>query len=198
VDASFDHITSTDHALALLAQFTEVLRRDALQQQLRCKWVVIFQHYARDLEAVQATYEAHKHKPPLPRNAPPIVRGAWEGRSPCLLACQLPFPLLPPLQRWSRLHTPKLRPNNHQAGNMLWARQLLRRIEGPMQRFARIRALMGSRESKRVIRLYNQVAKTLLEFQMLWHAAWLKVWLGWGSGWAWLCWGVWGFVRRRT
>jgi hypothetical protein len=34
---------------------------------------VIFQHYARDLEAVQAAYEANKHKPPLPRNAPPIV-----------------------------------------------------------------------------------------------------------------------------
>lgn len=40
VDASFDHITSTDHALALLAQFTEVLQRDALQQQLEGKWMV--------------------------------------------------------------------------------------------------------------------------------------------------------------
>jgi hypothetical protein len=34
---------------------------------------VIFQHYARDLDAVQGIYEANKHKPPLPRNAPPIV-----------------------------------------------------------------------------------------------------------------------------
>jgi dynein heavy chain, axonemal len=75
VDASFEHIVSTDHALELLAQFTEVLQRDALQQQLEGKWAVIFQHYARDLEAVQAAYEANKSKPPLPRNAPPIVGG---------------------------------------------------------------------------------------------------------------------------
>jgi dynein heavy chain len=94
---------------------------------------VIFQHYAKDLEAVQATYEAHKHKPPLPRNAPPI------------------------------------------AGNIIWARQLLRRIEAPMQRFAYNRALVGSKESRRVIRLYNRVAKALVEFEALWHAAWLKV-----------------------
>ena len=48
-------------------------QRDALQQQLESKWAVIFQHYGRDLETVQATYEANKSKPPLPRNAPPIV-----------------------------------------------------------------------------------------------------------------------------
>ena len=40
VDTSFDHITSTDHALGLLAQFTEVLQRDTLQQQLEGKWMV--------------------------------------------------------------------------------------------------------------------------------------------------------------
>ena len=40
MDASFDHISSTDHALALLAQFSEVLRRDALQQQLESQWTV--------------------------------------------------------------------------------------------------------------------------------------------------------------
>jgi dynein heavy chain len=57
----------------------------------------------------------------------------------------------------------------------MWVRQLLRRIEAPMQRFARNRALMGGRESKKVIRLYNRVAKALVEFEALWHAAWLKV-----------------------
>jgi dynein heavy chain len=64
---------------------------------------------------------------------------------------------------------------NLQAGNILWARQLLRRIEDPMQRFAHNAALMGSKESKRVIRQYNRVAKALVEFEALWHAAWLKV-----------------------
>lgn len=60
----------------------------------------------------------------------------------------------------------------------MWARQLLRRIEAPMQRFAGNRALMSSKESKRVIRLYNRVAKALVEFEALWHAAWLKVRVG--------------------
>lgn len=132
VDASFEGVASTEHALQLLAQFSSALRRDALQQQLEAKWPVIFQHYARDLEAVQAAYEEHKHRPPLPRNAPPI------------------------------------------AGNIMWARQLLQRIEAPMQLFARNRALMAAKESRRVVRLYNRVARALVEFEALWHAAWLR------------------------
>lgn len=129
---------------------------------------VIFQHYARDLEVVQATYEAHKHKPPLPRNAPPIV-----SRPQPDCACRLAH------SHVFRLPTPNLitffSSCPTQAGNIMWARQLLRRIEVPMQRFAKNRALMASKESKRVIRLYNRVAKALVEFEALWHAAWLKV-----------------------
>jgi dynein heavy chain len=79
---------------------------------------VIFQHYARDLEAVQAQYEAHKHKPPIPRNAPPI------------------------------------------SGNIMWARQLLRRIEEPMARFAQNKGLMAQKESKKVIKNYNRVSRS--------------------------------------
>ena len=71
--------------------------------------------------------------------------------------------------------TSTLPPLPPQAGNIMWARQLLRRIEAPMQRFARNKALMAGKESKRVIRQYNRVAKTLVEFEALWHAAWLKV-----------------------
>jgi hypothetical protein len=119
---------------------------------------VIFQHYARDLEGVQAQYEAHKHAPPLPHNVPPT------------------------------------------AGSIMWSRHLLTRIEGPMQTFAPNKALMGLKESKKVIRLYNrvsarvlatvrtvpspcsppasrsrtQVARALVEFETLHHQAWLK------------------------
>lgn len=57
----------------------------------------------------------------------------------------------------------------------MWARQLLRRIEAPMQRFAANKALMGAKESRRTVKLYNRVAKALVEFEALWHAAWLKV-----------------------
>lgn len=34
---------------------------------------VVFQHYARDLEAVQTQYEAQKHNPPVPHNVPPTA-----------------------------------------------------------------------------------------------------------------------------
>jgi dynein heavy chain, axonemal len=129
---------------------------------------VIFQHYVRDLEAVQVQYETYKHKPPVPRNAPPI------------------------------------------AGNIMWSRQLLRRIEEPMQRFAQNKAMMMLKDSKKVIKMYNrvsntvrrpqccavlccfklvlskstcmlmtcclatQIAKALVEFETLWHQAWLR------------------------
>lgn len=63
-----------------------------MQADLAAKYVVIFQNYGNDLEAVQKLYEKHKHAPPVVRNAPPV------------------------------------------AGNIMWARQLLRRIEIPMKR----------------------------------------------------------------
>lgn len=63
-----------------------------MQADLAAKYVVIFQNYGNDLEAVQKLYEKHKHAPPIVRNAPPV------------------------------------------AGNIMWARQLLRRIEMPMKR----------------------------------------------------------------
>lgn len=74
----------------------------------------------KDLEAVQSQYETFKHKPPVPRNAPPI------------------------------------------AGNIMWSRQLLRRIEEPMQHFAQNKVLMGMKESKKVIKMYNRVSWEVL------------------------------------
>ncbi len=63
-----------------------------LQADLEAKYLVIFQNYGLDLDAVQKIYEKFKASPPVPRNAPPV------------------------------------------AGNIMWARQLLRRIELPMKR----------------------------------------------------------------
>lgn len=37
------------------------------------RYMVIFQNYSRDLEAVQKLYEKHKYDPPIPRNAPPVA-----------------------------------------------------------------------------------------------------------------------------
>lgn len=112
-----------------------------------CVVQVIFQHYARDLEAVQAQYEAQKHNPPVPHNVPPT------------------------------------------AGNIMWSRQLLSRIEEPMQLFAQNKPLMAMKESKKVIKLYNRVshssgdsAHVLATCALCTRGAWMRdVWGGsWG------------------
>ena len=132
VNASFENITSTEQALHLLRQFQSILQRESLKKDLDDKYAVIFQNYALDLDAVQKTYEKHKHSPSLPRNAPPV------------------------------------------AGDIMWSRQLLRRIEEPMRKFATNEAIMRTKESKRTVKTYNVVAKALVAFETLWLQAWKK------------------------
>ena len=60
------------------------------------------------------------------------------------------------------------------AGNITWCRQLLRRIEEPMKRFQSNKSIMSTKESKKIIRTYNRVARALVEFETLWHQAWCK------------------------
>ncbi len=132
INASFDSMQSTEHALSLLRQLRAVLQRDALRADLEEKYMVIFQNYGLDLDAVQKTYEKFKHAPPLARNAPPV------------------------------------------AGNIAWARQLLRRIEEPMRKFAANSTIMATKEAKRIVKTYNRVAAALVEFEALWHRAWVK------------------------
>jgi dynein heavy chain len=48
------------------------------------------------------------------------------------------------------------------AGNIMWSRQLLSRIEAPMQLFAQNKPLMAMKESKKVIKLYNRVSALLV------------------------------------
>jgi len=60
------------------------------------------------------------------------------------------------------------------AGNITWSRQLLRRIEEPMKKFQTNKTIMCTKESKKIIRTYNRVARALVEFETLWHQAWCK------------------------
>ena len=60
------------------------------------------------------------------------------------------------------------------AGNILWARQLLRRIEAPMAVFQESEQLMRTKESKKIVKTYNRIARTIVEFETLWHLAWGK------------------------
>jgi len=132
INASFENITSTEHALNLLRQFEAILQRDTLKSDLDSKYVVIFHNYGLDLETVQKIYDKQKLAPPTTRNAPPV------------------------------------------AGNIQWSRHLLRRIEGPMHKFKNNKSIMITKESKKIIRTYNKVARALIEYETLWHHAWCK------------------------
>jgi dynein heavy chain len=58
------------------------------------------------------------------------------------------------------------------AGNIIWARHLLRKIEEPMNKFQGNAAVLSTKESKKTIKLYNKVARTLIAFEYLWYEAW--------------------------
>jgi dynein heavy chain len=58
------------------------------------------------------------------------------------------------------------------AGNITWARHLLRKIEDPMNKFQGNSAVLSTKESKKIIKLYNKVARTLIAFEYLWYEAW--------------------------
>eukprot|EP01064_Diplonema_japonicum_P034643 TRINITY_DN7253_c0_g4_i1.p1 TRINITY_DN7253_c0_g4~~TRINITY_DN7253_c0_g4_i1.p1 ORF type:complete len:4646 (+),score=1368.52 TRINITY_DN7253_c0_g4_i1:87-14024(+) len=131
INSSFENITSTENALALLKKFQLILNRKTLRSDLESKYMVIFHNYGLDLENVQKTYDRQKQNPPMVRNITPV------------------------------------------AGSITWARQLLRRIESPMQNFKENKSIMGSqKESKKIIRTYNKIARALIEFETVWLNAW--------------------------
>ncbi|GFO43348.1 dynein heavy chain 5, axonemal [Plakobranchus ocellatus] len=59
-------------------------------------------------------------------------------------------------------------------GKISWARQLFRRIQGPMEVFQRHGNLLQGQEAKKIVKNYNKIAKVLLEFEMLYHRGWLR------------------------
>ncbi|KAF7478847.1 hypothetical protein GHT09_009981 [Marmota monax] len=60
------------------------------------------------------------------------------------------------------------------AGKILWARQLFHRIQQPMQLFQQHPTVLRTAEAKPIIRSYNRLAKVLLEFEVLYHRAWIQ------------------------
>ena len=60
INRSFENITNTEHALNLLEQIQSILQRDTLQSDLEAKYMIIFQNYGLDLDAVQKNYEKNK------------------------------------------------------------------------------------------------------------------------------------------
>eukprot|EP00658_Telonema_sp_P-2_P083320 TRINITY_DN8993_c0_g2_i1.p1 TRINITY_DN8993_c0_g2~~TRINITY_DN8993_c0_g2_i1.p1 ORF type:complete len:4024 (-),score=1669.66 TRINITY_DN8993_c0_g2_i1:145-12216(-) len=61
------------------------------------------------------------------------------------------------------------------AGAITWARQLLRHIKGPMDKFKTNDTVINNvKESKKIIRTYNKVSMALLEFEAIWVDAWTR------------------------
>eukprot|EP00667_Euglena_gracilis_P001259 EG_transcript_1257 len=59
------------------------------------------------------------------------------------------------------------------ASNIMWARQLLRRIEEPMEKFQQYSTITANpKEARKVIRAYNKVARCLVEYEAVWLQAW--------------------------
>jgi len=60
------------------------------------------------------------------------------------------------------------------AGNIMWCRHLFSRIQEPMDFFARHSEILSSKLGKKIVRLYNRVARTLVAFEFLWYQAWVE------------------------
>jgi dynein heavy chain len=59
------------------------------------------------------------------------------------------------------------------AGNIMWSRHLLEKIEEPMKLFESYKNVLLGKDAKRIIKLYNKVAKTLVAFEFLWFKSWV-------------------------
>ncbi len=60
------------------------------------------------------------------------------------------------------------------SGNITWSRHLLKRIEEPMKQFEANQNVLAGRDAKRIIKMYNKVARTLVAFEFLWYKAWVQ------------------------
>lgn len=60
------------------------------------------------------------------------------------------------------------------AGRIVWARQLFARIRDPMSAFEHMSALLSNPECQHAVRAYNKLAKVLLEYEILFHRAWVR------------------------
>ncbi|NXY56258.1 DYH8 protein, partial [Callaeas wilsoni] len=60
------------------------------------------------------------------------------------------------------------------AGKILWVRQLFRRVNEPITYFHKHSDILASPEGKAVVQSYNKLAYVLVEFEVVYHNAWMK------------------------
>jgi dynein heavy chain len=59
------------------------------------------------------------------------------------------------------------------AGNIRWARHLFSRVEQPMMEFSQHQELLNTKIGRRIVKLYNRIARTLVAYEYLWLQAWV-------------------------
>ena len=59
-------------------------------------------------------------------------------------------------------------------GKIAWARQLFRKIQEPMEYFQKYPEVLKEEEAKKIVKNYNKTAKVLIEYEVLYHQAWLQ------------------------
>jgi len=59
-------------------------------------------------------------------------------------------------------------------GRIMWSRQLFRRIEQPMMEFKRHSQLLQSNDARQIIRNYNKLSRTLLEYELMYYRCWVS------------------------
>ncbi|CAB1339925.1 unnamed protein product [Coregonus sp. 'balchen'] len=60
------------------------------------------------------------------------------------------------------------------AGKVLWIRQLYRSIQEPIHYIEKNSEILSSPEGKEVVRMYNRTAAVFVEFELLYHRAWMR------------------------
>ncbi|XP_072536415.1 dynein axonemal heavy chain 5 isoform X2 [Salminus brasiliensis] len=60
------------------------------------------------------------------------------------------------------------------AGRIMWARQLFRKIELPMEKLKDKLEVLWSPEVKKIIQVYNKVAAILVEYELVYHRGWIN------------------------
>ena len=142
IDRSIGAACGIEQSLSLLRTYEAIFESSNFRSAFDSIRSIILRDYEQELQGVECVYEQYKQNPPTSRNLPPV------------------------------------------AGNIAWARHLLRRVEGPMSLFQQreskqeINSVIGScdflasKESKKIVRRYNKVSRTLIAFEYVWYEAW--------------------------
>ena len=71
-----------------------------------------------------------------------------------------------------RAEAPLERNSPRVAGSVLWSRNLLRRIQVPMEKFKAYPKVLSNGAAAQTVKTYNKVATALVKFESLWLAKW--------------------------